>query len=244
MATSILSKGRSLLGYGPSHRRLRRSMTSLAHEQYPPGFYFWPNYFTDEEQSVLIAASLYKLDGLESRQARKQRNNYWISNNVSSNDLIKLFAPDELYEFEEVRTFQYSFPIAYLTSYVYIQGHYDGVIHQYREMHLSSWPVEEFKGLKPILERLYLLCPTPLVQTHLLHLASHGYILPHIDNVDSSGSWILGVSLGAERTLRMREAENTTEGFHIKLLSGSVYLQRLNSHRVCSHVYQTYCVIV
>jgi len=98
-------------------------------------------------------------------------------------------------------------------------------------MHLSSWPVAEFEGLQPILERLYSLCPTSDVQTHLLHLASHGEILPHIDNIDASGSWILGVSLGADRTLRMQKAGNPKEGTHtLTLHSGSVYLQRSELH--------------
>lgn len=93
-------------------------------------------------------------------------------------------------------------------------------------MHLSSWPVAEFEGLQPILERLNSLCPTPDVQTHLLHLASYGEIFPHIDNVDASGSWILGVSLGAERILCMRKADNQNETQCLTLQSGSVYLQQ------------------
>jgi len=93
-------------------------------------------------------------------------------------------------------------------------------------MHLSSWPVEEFEGLKAILDRLYSLCPTQLVQTHLLHLASYGDILPHIDNISASGSWILGVSLGDERVLRMKEVKGNDAEFCLKLPSGSIYLQR------------------
>jgi alkylated DNA repair protein alkB family protein 7 len=65
--------------------------------------------------------------------------------------------------------------------------------------------------------------------THLLHLAPHGEILPHVDNLDASGSVIIGVSLGAERTLRLRAKagkEDESEGWEVKLSSGSVYLQR------------------
>lgn len=110
---------------------------------------------------------------------------------------------------------------------MHIQGHYDGVIRHFREMHLTSWPVTEFEGLQSILERLHSLCPTPDVQTHLLHLASYGEILPHIDNVDASGSWILSVSLGAERILCMQKADHRKESVHrLALPSGSVYLQR------------------
>lgn len=91
-------------------------------------------------------------------------------------------------------------------------------------MHLTSWP-DDIDNLLPTLHRLHSLCPTPKVQTHLLHLASYGRILPHIDNIAASGSWILGVSLGGERTLRM-EGPTDHGNFDIVLPSGSVYLQR------------------
>jgi len=226
MTNSSLWKTVSLLG----RRNTLRSLSNIS-EGCPPGFVFWPGYFTNEEQRVLLEASLYKLDSLESRRARKKRRQYWDTNPsklTGSTNLLEVFAPDELYEFEEARSYQLSFLAHSLTAYMHTQGHYDGVIHHFREMHLSSWPVEEFKGLKPILGRLYSLCPTPAVQTHLLHLASHGYILPHVDNIESSGSWILGVSLGAERILRIQKADNSTEEaqYSIPLPSGSIYLQR------------------
>jgi len=69
--------------------------------------------------------------------------------------------------------------------------------------------------------------------THALHLAPEGYILPHVDNVDASGTVIIGVSLGAERILRLEEATQdgrktniTHRGWDILLKSGSLYLQK------------------
>lgn len=96
-------------------------------------------------------------------------------------------------------------------------------------MHLTSWPDNQFVGLTPALKRLYSLCPTQDTQTHLLHLASYGEILPHVDNVSASGSWILGVSLGSERRLRMEGPPGPYSMFDISLPSGSVYLQRFVS---------------
>ncbi|GLB35086.1 putative 2OG-Fe(II) oxygenase superfamily protein [Lyophyllum shimeji] len=93
-------------------------------------------------------------------------------------------------------------------------------------MHLNSWPEAEVAGLSSILKRLYALCPTPDTQTHLLHLASYGEILPHVDNVSASGSWIMGVSLGGERMLRMEGPNGDNDMFEVLLPSGSVYLQR------------------
>jgi alkylated DNA repair protein alkB family protein 7 len=129
-----------------------------------------------------------------------------------------VFLPEEYYDFEEV-----------LLDLVYVmffetltQNHYDGVIHNYREVHLSSW--KEFPGLSPILDRLHSLLPTQNIQTHLLHLASKGKIDPHIDNTDATGNWIVGVSLGASRILRINGVANS-DSFDVLLPSGSVYIQ-------------------
>lgn len=61
--------------------------------------------------------------------------------------------------------------------------------------------------------------------THLLHLAPHGAILPHVDNLEASGSIIIGTSLGAERVLRLTDKEGES-GWDVRLPSGSLYLQR------------------
>lgn len=104
------------------------------------------------------------------------------------------------------------------------QGHYDGVIRHFREMHVTSWP--DVLGLSSLVDRLRSLCPTPDTQTHILHLASNGEILPHVDNPDASGSWILGVSLGAERIMRMEDLKDSDVSYDVLLPSGSVYLQK------------------
>lgn len=91
--------------------------------EYPSGLFFWPKYFTKEEQRTLLLASLHKLDNLETRQARKMRRDFWKSIPVGSpTSLLKMFAPDELYEFEEARSFvpAPTFSPNHLTCYVRI----------------------------------------------------------------------------------------------------------------------------
>jgi len=92
-------------------------------------------------------------------------------------------------------------------------------------MHLTAWP-SDVPELPPILERLHSLFPPQDIQTHLLHLASNGEIHPHIDNLSASGSWILGVSLGAERLLHLEPTNRNGGPFQVLLPSGSVYIQR------------------
>lgn len=91
---------------------------------------------------------------------------------------------------------------------------------------MSSWPEDRNLGLSLILARLQGLYPTSNIQTHLLHLSSRGEILPHVDNIQASGTWILGVSLGAARILRMESTSDPEDSFDILLQSGSVYIQR------------------
>lgn len=111
------------------------------------------------------------------------------------------------------------------------KGHYDGVIHNFREMHITKWPENDVPGLSPLLDRLRNLCPSADTQTHILHLGSDGEILPHLDNLQASGTWILGVSLGTERIMRMECTDDREDSFDVLLPSGSVYLQRYANSR-------------
>lgn len=61
---------------------------------------------------------------------------------------------------------------------------------------------------------------------HALHLAPTGRIDPHVDNLDASGSVILGVSLGADRILRLQSENDKRDGWEVFLKSGSVYVQK------------------
>jgi alkylated DNA repair protein alkB family protein 7 len=116
-----------------------------------------------------------------------------------------------------------------------VKGHYDSVIHDYRETLLSSLPPSPAPTLTTLLTSLYSLLtsltvdpeslPPPESSTHLLHLSPKGAILPHVDNLEASGSVILGLSLGAERTMRLKKKDGEG-GWELRLPSGSVYLQR------------------
>ncbi|EIN07760.1 hypothetical protein PUNSTDRAFT_114229 [Punctularia strigosozonata HHB-11173 SS5] len=164
--------------------------------------------FTAEEQKALLAASLQKLDTMDPPSLRRKRKRF-ISlaqpPDIAERDITDIFAPDIYYPFEE--------------------GHFDRVIRRYREMHVSSWPEADALGVTPLLTRLRTLFPMSDTQMHLLHLASDGEILPHVDNVEASGSWILGVSLGSTRTLRLERVDDPSDAYQVALPSGSVYLQ-------------------
>ncbi|KNZ74786.1 putative alpha-ketoglutarate-dependent dioxygenase ABH7 [Termitomyces sp. J132] len=192
-----------------SHRITRRIITTWSRAQvvtYAPNLTLWPRFFAPHEQRILLTAALQKLDHMETRLARQRMKRYTMTMPQTETSVLhEHFLPDEYYDFQE--------------------GHFDGVIHHYREMHLNSWPEHEVAGLSPILRDLYNICPTNEVQTHLLHLASYGEILPHVDNTSASGSWIMGVSLGGERILRMEGSNGNDDSFDVPLPSGSVYLQ-------------------
>lgn len=106
-------------------------------------------------------------------------------------------------------------------THLLFQGHFDGVIKHYRETRLNQWP----DSLQSVITRIQQLLPSVPIQTHVLHLSTNGEILPHVDNVNASGNFILAVSLGSPRLLRLQN--NTTGQTYDQLLeAGSVYIQR------------------
>ncbi|EPQ58381.1 hypothetical protein GLOTRDRAFT_57321 [Gloeophyllum trabeum ATCC 11539] len=184
------------------------SAAAILSKEVPSELTFIPDYFSLHEQCVLLKASLTKLDAVESRQALRHRKSLPpLPPCISPTKAADIFLPDRYYHFYE--------------------GHLDGVIRNYRETHLTAWPEHELQGLTPVLKRLYDLTPTRDVQTHLLHLASDGEIRPHVDNVTASGNWILGVSLGADRILRL-ESMDESDNYDVLLPSGSLYIQEGN----------------
>ncbi|KAI0636790.1 hypothetical protein C8Q77DRAFT_1094645 [Trametes polyzona] len=211
MLPSCASSSRALLACSCRAQRWLPVRSSPSFRQFssaplPRDFTFHPDFFTVQEQCVLLKAALRKLDSMESSRYRRRRKEFLrTSAPAGTQDSVQgLFLPDELYDFQE--------------------GHFDGVIKHYREMHVTSWP-EDMPDLPSLLDRLRTVHPDQDTQTHILHLASKGEILPHVDNLEASGSWILGVSLGDERVLRL-ENPSSRERYELSLPSGSVYLQR------------------
>ncbi|KZV93334.1 hypothetical protein EXIGLDRAFT_717317 [Exidia glandulosa HHB12029] len=192
-----------------------RAAHSNVHQQLPADFTLVPEFLSVAEQCTLLHACLEKLDAMESRETRKRRRAFLQSQPLDTRQgqagsPADLFLPDKLYEFQE--------------------GHYDGVIRNYREMHASTWPASP--ALDDVLGRVHALLPESVstrkadIQSHILHLASNGYIEAHIDNVGASGSWILGVSLGEQRDMLLQSVEPPHRRHQISLPSGSVYLQK------------------
>lgn len=199
----MLYAGYRRLLYAPLSREIHS--LRIRSGDLPEGFKIFPEFLSISEQRILLSAALSKLDSTETKQARKQRRDFITNHPREHRTIEDIFLPDAYYNFQE--------------------GHYDGVIRHYREMHLSSWPVDQNPGLSFILARLQRLYPTSNTQTHLLHLSSVGEILGHVDNIEASGTWILGVSLGAARVLRMESTSDPEDFFEVLLPSGSVYLQ-------------------
>jgi len=117
------------------------------------------------------------------------------------------------------------------------------VIHDYRETTISSLPpITSFPAIPNLLNRAFALLPgspqidgessdtlPPETISHLLHLAPTGKILGHVDNLEASGSVIMGICLGSDRILRLdRDAKDGSgkEGWEVLLKNGTVYLQK------------------
>ncbi|ETW78318.1 hypothetical protein HETIRDRAFT_127322 [Heterobasidion irregulare TC 32-1] len=172
---------------------------------------FFPKFLDLTEQHTLLHAALHKLDSLENRALRRRRKDFLSTRSPipETAQTVEDFFPDQYYDFHE--------------------GHFDGVIKHFRETHVSSWGNADSPALSAVIDRLRTLYPSDSeTQMHVLHLASDGEILPHVDNVGASGSWILGVSLGATRVLRLEDTDDAAPRapFNLPLPSGSVYIQR------------------
>ncbi|KAG9006062.1 hypothetical protein FRB94_001043 [Tulasnella sp. JGI-2019a] len=195
-------------------------------------FRIFTNFLSDTEQLKLLKGSLKRLDEIRgvSRTAKQRRralarqtgDHASLTTGSEPRMLPDCFLPEDCYEFSE--------------------AHFDDVIHDYRESHVSNWPDD----LQQILSKVLTLIPPgnldlSSVQSHVLHLAPSGVILPHIDNLEASGGTILGVSLGATRIMRLQHKDNVdgTEWVDVLLESGSVYVQTENVRYDFKHSIQT-----
>ena len=82
-----------------SSRQLTTQLTHLS-----PDFAFYPNFFTVDEQCILLRASLKKLDAMESGKFRRRRRQFLRNSpsQPSANPVQALFLPDDFYDFQEV----------------------------------------------------------------------------------------------------------------------------------------------
>ena len=206
-------------------------------------FSYFPRLLSDPQQRTLLTAALGRLDHVRSHAhaSRRKRNRLLKSpnDNDSNTSLSRhvtpasfTFLPDEFYDFEQVSNLLRrlaAIPIPLIPA----QGHFDQVIVKFREARVAQeqWPDQE--NVLPILNQITSLLPPVPLQTHILHLATDGHILPHVDNLQASGSFVLGVSLGAPRILRLHKpnpdpSQNAKPILVCDLLlePGSVYIQK------------------
>jgi len=141
----------------------------------------------------------------------------------------------------------------------YHSGHFDNVIRDYKEATISSWGHGLGKylsgsetGSQEDLIRCKTVLPDPTLDPgvvnvlqrayrqfdgnveflpiHLLELADQtGEILPHIDNVEQSGSFVAGICLGSDAVVRFSSVGNWIgEVGHVDVLlkKGCFYAQR------------------
>lgn len=71
-------------------------------------FLWYPHFFDHVEQHALLSAALRKLDAVEPRASRKRRRDFLAARRQDQpkdiGDLKNVFLPDDLYHFEEVRS--------------------------------------------------------------------------------------------------------------------------------------------
>ena len=92
-----------------SHSWRRRASSLPAQLADHPDFDFYPHFFSQDEQRVLLRAALRKLDAQESPKHRRKRKDYLrtlaqASTAAAGSDPVQsLFLPDEYYAFQDAR---------------------------------------------------------------------------------------------------------------------------------------------
>jgi hypothetical protein len=73
-------------------------------------FLWYPGFFDQVEQHALLSAALRKLDAVEPRASRKRRRDFLAASRPDQpkdiGDMKNAFLPDDLYHFEEVRSWR------------------------------------------------------------------------------------------------------------------------------------------
>jgi alkylated DNA repair protein alkB family protein 7 len=216
--------------------RLPRSYTS-GRRALPQGFTFYPSFFSRPEQEVLLESALIALDktGVGIRRVKGRR----IKRRKEEVER------DKVDKWEGLQGW-----FMHAGAYEFQEGHFDGVIKQYREALVKEGSLPDLPGRESpfgtspdkLMERLEALFDgdeqgeeAGRRTLHVLHLGEEGSIQGHVDSQIAMGETIVGVSLGAERVLllekdRKEEEEEGEEGddgpIEVLLPSGSVYVQR------------------
>jgi alkylated DNA repair protein alkB homolog 7 len=93
----------------------RRYSTLPAFPTEDRDFLWYPRFFDQVEQHALLSAALRKLDAVEPRASRKRRRDFLAAaqahrqdqpKDMIIGDLKNAFLPDDLYHFEEVRSWR------------------------------------------------------------------------------------------------------------------------------------------
>ena len=93
----------------------------------------------------------------------------------------------------------------------YEPGHFDGVITNYREL---QQPLRRFsEANRAVIERVQRVAlpdPPPLLPVHILDLGPDAEISRHVDHVEYSGAYIVGLSLLSDAVMRLHHEHQYT----------------------------------
>ncbi|CAM0141414.1 unnamed protein product [Umbelopsis sp. WA50703] len=110
----------------------------------------------------------------------------------------------------------------------YHPGHFDHVIHQYRECSASHWGKQDDFMKNFIKTRVYSLFPDQWewLDPHILDLDSRGEIKAHVDNIEYSGSVVAGLCLLSPAIMKLRHQHDPNNQLDVLLEPGTFYIQR------------------
>ena len=96
----------------------------------------------------------------------------------------------------------------------YEDGHWDGVIHKFREVTKRTWSGPAMNALKRIkgMSRVITESDAQFLPPHVLDLAENGFIKPHVDSLIASGEIVAGLSLLSPSIMRLTPKKDSEKG--------------------------------
>uniref|UniRef100_H2YPS2 Uncharacterized protein n=1 Tax=Ciona savignyi TaxID=51511 RepID=H2YPS2_CIOSA len=108
----------------------------------------------------------------------------------------------------------------------YQKGHWDNAIEDYRELEISSWSKPNAAIIQRVQEVAFEQGDTKNNLIHVLDLAEHGFINPHVDSVRFCGRVIAGLSLLSPCVMKYTHKDDASVWFQALLQRRSLYIMK------------------
>ncbi|XP_054708780.1 alpha-ketoglutarate-dependent dioxygenase alkB homolog 7, mitochondrial-like isoform X3 [Uloborus diversus] len=113
--------------------------------------------------------------------------------------------------------------------------HWDGAITTYKETEKMDWNVQNSEVLQRVRDIAFTPQCSQIKHVHVLDIAKHGYIKPHVDSIKFCGDTIAGLSLLSSSIMRLAKENNKEKFVDVLLSRRSLYIMKGTSRYDFTH---------